>query len=66
MGNSSVDKKVNTSKVNTWVNTFVRIYPGCLKELFTFGIRFLPEPWTLKKRVTDPTLKRYSSKFGFL
>jgi len=31
MGNNPVGKKVNTPKVNTWVNTFLRKYPGCLK-----------------------------------
>jgi len=31
MGNNPVGKKVNTPKVNTWVNTFLRKYRGCLK-----------------------------------
>jgi len=31
MGNNPVGKKVNTPKVNTWVNTLLRKYPGCLK-----------------------------------
>ena len=40
MGNNPVGKKVNTPKVNTWVITFLRKYPGC----YTFGIRFLRKP----------------------
>jgi len=55
MGNNLVGKKVNTPKVNTWVNTFLRKYLGIYlftqiprllkgKYLFTFGIRFLLEP----------------------
>jgi len=35
MDNNPVSKKVNTPKVNTWVNTF-----------FTFGIWFLLEPYS--------------------
>jgi len=37
------------NNVKTWVNTFSRQYPGCLKvkNLFTFGIRFLRYPYFL-------------------
>jgi len=31
LGNNPVGKKVNTPNVNTWVNAFLRKYPGCLK-----------------------------------
>jgi len=48
MGNNPVGKKVNTPKVNTWENTFLRKYPGCLKVntflLLALGFYLNPTP----------------------
>jgi len=61
LGNNPVSKKVNTPKVNTRVNTFLRKYPVCLKvnTFFSFGIRFLLEPYGV-----DELVMQYDSQYG--
>jgi len=57
MVNNPVGKKVNTPKVNIWVNTFLRKYPGCLKVntflLLALGFYLNPIPDVKILRLND-------------
>jgi len=57
MVNNPVGKKVNTPKVNTWVSTFLRKYPGCLKVhtflLLALGFYLNPIPDVQILRLND-------------